>query len=370
MRTSLDPKRFIAVLQQPQALAAMSPPELEAVARYARRAGLLANLAERAATAGVVIPLLEDIFLGACKFAREHSRRIEWELAQLAPLASRFGCPVVVLKGGAYLAIDLPSARGRLLADLDLMVPGAKIGSVEALMLENGFQQHKQDDYDQHYYRAWMHELPPMSHLARGTTVDLHHNVAPPVSRLKIDASLLFESAVPLAGFAPFRRLGDQDLVLHLCIHMFHDGELHNTLRELCDLDAMLRRFGADDAFWSGLLDRARRLGAERPLYHGVFFARQLLDTPVPGHVVEALRDVAPALPFRGLVHAAMRRAILPEAGERPQAWRSVAEQLLLLRAHWLRMPPGMLARHLWTQVRRRGGLKTAEQSAGGQHGV
>lgn len=370
MRTSLDPKRFIDTLKQPQVLVGMSTPELEAVSRYARRAGLLANLAERAESAGVHIEPLSDIFAGARKFAREHSRRIEWELLQLAPLASRFDCPVLVLKGGAYLAIDLPSARGRLVSDLDLMVPGEHIGPVEALMLENGFQQHKQDDYDQHYYRAWMHEIPPMSHLARGTTVDLHHNIAPPVSRLKVDVAKLFESAVPLEGFPPFRRLGDQDLVLHLCIHMFHDGELHNVLRELFDLDAMLRRFGAVDAFWTDLLARARQLEASRPLYYGVFFARKLLGTPVPPSVVDALRVVAPTRPMRWLIQSAMQRAILPEEGERPQAWRLLAEQLLLVRAHWLRMPPMMLMRHLWTQVRRRGGLKTAEQAAGGQHGV
>jgi hypothetical protein len=76
-----------------------------------------------------------------------------------------------------------------------------------------------------------MHELPPMGHVARGTTVDLHHNIAPPVSRLKVDAAKLFERAVPLRDDLPFLRLGDEDMVLHLCVHMFHDGELHNALR-------------------------------------------------------------------------------------------------------------------------------------------
>ena len=143
-------------------------------------------------------------------------------------------------------------------------------------MLSNGYRSQKQDDYDQHYYREWMHELPPMVHAARGTTVDLHHNIAPPVSRLKIDAAKLIERAVPLEGASPFKRLGDEDLVLHLCVHMFHDGELDNALRELFDLDALLRRFGDNQDFWDRLIARARRYHWEgvRPCRYRFFLKR------------------------------------------------------------------------------------------------
>ena len=44
-----------------------------------------------------------------------------------------------------------------------------------------------------------------------------------------------------------------------------------------------------------------------------------------------------------------------------PQLWRRVAVGFLSLRSHWLRMPFGLLVRHLWHQARRRGGLKTAQ---------
>ena len=367
MNRPLDANLLIRSLRSPRLLADLSPPELEQVVRYARRAGLLANLAARARAADVEIPALADLFEGAEVYAAEYTRAIRWEMHQLAPLVAGLECPVVVLKGGAYLGMGLPSAEGRLVSDLDLMVPQGYLEPVEALMLANAYHSQKQDEYDQQYYREWMHELPPLVHAARGTVVDLHHNIAPPVSRLKIDAARLFERAVLLADGSPYLRLGDEDLVLHLCVHMFHDGELHNALRELFDLDAMLRRFGADDRFWAGLYERAREMGLLRPLYYGLRFSRRLLQTPVPDPVSRSLQAHAPLPPLRWLVEWAMRRAILPEQGERLSPLKAMAEQLMFLRAHWLRMPAGMLARHLWTQFRRRGGLKTAEQAAAGK---
>ena len=362
MQDSLSAPLFIHALMCPDTLTQHSVRELEGIVRYARRAGLLANLAERAQAEGVDVPELADVFEGAQMYAREHSRRIEWEMAQLEPLVRELDCPVLVLKGGAYLAMDLLSSRGRLLSDLDLMVPKQDIRQVESLLLRHAYRSQKQDAYDQHYYREWMHELPPLVHVARGTVVDLHHNIAPPVSRLKLDAANLFQRAVPLVEGSPYLRLSDEDLVLHLCIHMFHDGELHNALRELCDLDAMLRRFGGDEDYWMRLLQRAQALGVLRPLYYGTRFARLLLNTPLPEELVRYLEIAAPLQPLRGLIESAMRRAILPPEGERPGFLDAASEQLLFLRAHWLRMPPLMLLRHLFTQARRRGGFKTAEK--------
>lgn len=354
---------FVSVMRCPSGLQGLSDDALDQLLRYARRAGLFGNLVARAKAAGVEMPALNDLFLGGELFAAEHMRRIDWELHQLAPLLRQADFPVVVLKGGAYLLMQLPSAIGRLVADLDLLVPEDALARAESVMLSNGYLAQKQEHYDQQYYRNWMHELPPMYHPARGATVDLHHNIAPPVSRLKIDAGKLLERAVRLTPGLPYLRLSDEDMVLHLCIHMFHDGELHNALRELFDLDAVLRRFGDIGGFPERLMHRAVELGCVRPLYHGLHFAQVLLGTPVDAGLTRALARHAPARPWRWGLHALMRRALLPDQSERPALAKQLAEQFLFLRAHWLRMPPRMLLGHLLTQYRRRGGLKTAEQA-------
>ena len=56
--------------------------------------------------------------------------------------------------------------------------PGAS-SLAEQLLLHAGWSHMKADEYDQHYYREWMHELPPLQHKERGTVVDLHHGILP-----------------------------------------------------------------------------------------------------------------------------------------------------------------------------------------------
>lgn len=337
------------------------------VFRYARRAGLLGNLVARARACGLQDEVFDGLAEGAWLYAAEHSRRIEWELAQLKPVLGTLGVPVVLLKGAAYLRLGLPSAQGRLVSDIDLMVPHDHLGAVEQVMRDTGYLAQKQDDYDQYYYREWMHELPPMAHAARGTIVDLHHNIAPPVSRLKINAQGLLQAAVPFPDDDFWMRLSDEDMVLHLCVHLFHDGEMHNGLRELFDLDSLLRHFAHDEAFWVRLLARAQEMALMRPLYYGLHFCRTLLATPVAAEVEAYLDVAAPLQPLRGVLQLAMQHALLPETRERLSWRKGVSEQILFLRSHWLRMPPRMLVRHLWTQYRRRGGLKTAEQAQDGK---
>lgn len=363
MGDALDFRLLVDVMNHPAKIEALSVVDLDRLVRFARRSNVLANLAQRVRAESHVPASLEDVFQGAEIYAAEQSRRIEWELQQLAPYIRDLGCPVLVLKGGAYLAMGLRSSRYRLVSDVDLLVAESEVSRVEAHMLAHGYRSKEEEEYDERYYREWMHEVPPMLHLARGTVVDLHHTISPPVSRLPVDADKLIERSVPLEQFEPFRRLCDEDLVLHLCIHMFHAGELDNSLRELFDLDAMLRRFAEDDSFWTRLPARSQEMAAIRPLYFGVHFCHRLLHTPIPDEVRRFLDIAAPLQPWRGVLEAMMQRSLLPEAGERPSLLRAFSVDMMLWRAHWLRMPTGMLIKHLWTQMRRRGGLKTREEA-------
>ncbi len=352
---------MLSLLQRPDDLTRLPLPRLDGALRYAETCRLLSSLGRRVRGAGVAERLPQearDRIFSASMWADEQARALRWESYFVGKILAGRDIPVIVLKGGAYLLGGFANADGRLVSDLDLMVPANHLQEAEQALLAAGYEYHKVDDYDQSYYREWMHELPPLVNPHRGLVVDLHHNVAPPVSRLKIPAERLFEQAVPLVE--GFLRLGDEDLVLHLCVHMFHDGELNNALRELLDLDGLLRTFGADDAYWDRLLDRAQALGLQRPLYYGVACSRRLLETPVPRPVLGRLERFAPVWPAPMM--ALMCRGILPETFDQRSLRRTLAINFLYWRSHWLRMPPAMLVKHLFTQMRRRGGLKRGDQ--------
>src|SRR5690606_2115721 len=111
--------------------------------------------------------------------------------------------------------------------------------------------------------------------------------------RVRVDARLLLEAAVPLEapGVAPgLWTLAPEDMVLHNSAHLIQDGDLSGSVRDLVDADALIRDFAARDAeFWSRLPVRARQLGLERALFYVLRFARRLLGTPVPTSVDAAL---------------------------------------------------------------------------------
>ena len=192
-----------------------------------------------------------------------------------------------------------------------------------------------------------MHEIPPLRHTARGTTIDVHHNIVPPTGAHALEARRMTDWAVAAGGSDGFAVLAAADMVLHAAVHLFDDGEFVNALRDLDDINLLLRRFGSDQDFWPGLQRRAARLGLGRPLYYALRYAHRLLDTPVPVRVLEA-----PALaPPRRLARAAMdwvfRRALRPHHPSAALPFTGLALFFLYLRAHYLRMPLHLLLPHL-----------------------
>jgi hypothetical protein len=143
-------------------------------------------------------------------------------------------------------------------------------------------------------------------------------------------------------------------MVLHSAAHLFQEGELENGLRDLTDLDALLRHFGAEAGFWDQLVPRARELGLERPLFYALRYARRLLETPVPEAVWTEAQAGGPGGGVRRLMDRLVERALLPEPDDEARWGTWLARGLLFVRGHWLRMPPLLLARHLARKAVRR----------------
>ena len=170
------------------------------------------------------------------------------------------GAPVILLKGAAYLAMQLPAARGRSFSDVDVLVPKARLSQVESALMQRGWMTTHHSAYDQRYYREWMHELPPLRHLQRQSVLDVHHTILPETARLRPDATLLLSAALPVPGWDGVAVLAPTDMVLHSMTHLFHNDELSRGLRDLSDLDLLLRHFAVDATWWRNLVERARTL--------------------------------------------------------------------------------------------------------------
>ncbi|WP_200383738.1 nucleotidyltransferase family protein [Rhodocyclus tenuis] len=340
----------VRALQESCQPASLSLAEWDLLIRQGRRANLLGRLAiglSRANTLLAVPAQPRMHLISAAKMAERQNLAIRWEVSCIAEALASAGVDLILLKGAAYVMAGLPTAEGRTFSDVDILVPKEQIEEAESALMIHGWQGAHHDAYDQRYYRQWMHEIPPMLHVRRGTTIDVHHTILPETARVKVNTAALFEDPLPVAGFSNVHVLKPIDMVLHSATHLFHEGELDNGLRDLFDLDSLFRHFGDDASFWTGLLPRAEVLGLHRPLYYAIVFARQMLDTPVPPTVIAALPGIAPGPAVRWLMHFCYARALRPNHASCHVRGAWLARKALYIRAHWLRMPFFLLVRHL-----------------------
>jgi hypothetical protein len=114
-------------------------------------------------------------------------------------------------------------------------------------------------------------------------------------------------------------------------------------LRNLWDIDRLLREFGAAHTdFWRRLNERAAHHGLLSAVTRAARLAYDLYGTPVP----ERWR-------MGGSADALFRARLLARDGW-GRTRRPALRLVFYVRSHWLRMPPHMLARHLWRKARKK----------------
>lgn len=348
----LDPM-IERALTQPQTLLELSPCQWDRLIQSARRLGLLARIQLLIAERGLLdaVPTQPKLHLESARIVADNEQRImRWEVNRIQRALGELSKPVILLKGAAYLLAGLSVAKGRISTDVDILVDKTDIADVESALLKHGWEHTKVDEYDQFYYRVWSHELPPLRHRERGTTVDVHHTILPLTGRCHPDPKKLLAEAITLDG-SQFKILAPADLVLHSAAHAFQDGDLVRGLRDLVDLDDLLRYFGVEADFWDRLLQRSQDLDLTRPLYYALRYTSLILHTPVPAAVLEQTKRFAPAW-LAGLI---MDRLVIHAVNDRLTGGRRFIQAFsswaLYMRQHWLRMPPFLLARHLVHQM-------------------
>ena len=343
---------LVRVLRVPELMAGLALSEWDLLLRQALAANLTASLyclADEQRLLAQAPPQPRRHLEWAGTLLRRHGAAVRFEVARIGAALDALGLDLILLKGAAYTMATLPPARGRLFSDIDILVPKAAIAEVESQLMLAGWMSTHHDEYDQRYYRVWMHEIPPMQHMHRGSVIDVHHAILPLTAALRPDPDKLRAASVALAGAGEkVRVLAPADMVLHSATHLFQDGEFDKGLRDLLDLHRLLQHFGAEPQFWDGLPPRAVELELARPLYYALRYCTRLLGTAVPPAVVAALQPAAPGPALLALMDALFGRALLPVHASCADRWTSLAHSLLYIRGNWLRMPPLMLARHLF----------------------
>lgn len=341
---------LLAALRDPQSVLQLSPSQWDLLIRQTRHANLLGRLYERLCAAGLEADIPQrprNHLQSGAIMATQQQYSIRREARLLRDALAPYEIPLILLKGAAYVAGKLPAAQGRLFADIDILVPHERLDAAESALMLTGWQSSVTDAYDQRYYRRWMHELPAMRHIFRGTTLDVHHTILPPTARLKPDARLLIEASAEIPDLPGVRTLALEDLILHSASHLFHEGEPDNLLRDLTDLDLLLQHLGRDDAAWDALLARAGQLQLSGPLGLALRYTESLLNTPIPARIGKQVGNDTTGSAGQRLLDLLYSRMLRPQHPSTADRLTPLARKALYIRAHWLRMPPLLLAYHL-----------------------
>jgi hypothetical protein len=354
-----DSRLLVRLLADPAAAEAGA--DWTALIASARAESLIGALAWR--LKGLALPPRVEALLEAARRDGEAGRaQALWEAEMARRALAPLGVPVVLLTGTAYAAAGLEAGRGRSIGDLDILVPRAALPDVERALLAAGWEWVKEDAYDDLYYRRWMHELPPLIHRERDRMIDVHHAILPLTARPKPDMAAMIEDRVTLVD--GLFVLSPPDMIVHAAAHLFADGDLAGGLRNLWDIDRLLREFGERHAdFWPALHQRARRHGLLPTVGRAVRLAGHLYGTPInwgqlpispgasgSGEMRSAEIGYCPQLTAADAFY--LRRLLARDGWGR--ARRPFTRLGFYVRSHWLRMPPLMLARHLWVKARRR----------------
>lgn len=346
-RAVTDAMPLVRVLRDPAVIADLAPADWTAILTIARAEQLIAALAWRCD--GLPLPPHVAAILADARDAAEAGRRAAlWEAEMARRALAPLDGPVVLLKGTAYVAAGLAAGQGRFIGDLDILVRRAALPAIEAALLAAGWEWVKPDAYDDAYYRTHMHELPPLIHRERDRMIDVHHTILPLTARPTPDAAALIGDAIPLRDGLSV--LAPADMIVHAAAHLFADGDLAGGLRNLWDIHRLVEEFGVD-----GLADRAARHALWPATHRALRLASELFATPIP----DAWRGPLAA-------DALYRRRLLARDGW-GRARCPVTRLGFYIRSHALRMPPPLLARHLWTKWRRQRG---ASRSSAGSNSV
>ncbi len=353
MRTLLD------VMKQPDTSQTLSAKEWELLINQARASNLLGRVRYLLERDGKLsyIPARAKSHLDAHQIiAEQQARQTLLELKEIHQALSASVSPIVILKGSAYVALKLPCHLGRTFSDIDILVPKSCVQLAEHGLLFNGWQRSLVDDYDDMYYRKWMHEIPPLKHASRGTVVDIHHNILPPTNASVPDASKFNTQTIEVDNVGPVTLLDDFDLIVHSATHLFSESEYHNGLRDLSDLDLMFQHFietthhkhQSPEEFFNHLIQRSQALGLAHFVMLALLFCTSVLSTNLPGETKVHVDRYFKQTRLHVLRRFCFTQAFTPNHKSTKSWKKALALFLLYLRGHYLRMPLKLLIPHLF----------------------
>lgn len=338
---------LLQAMSKPQVTKQFSIHNWQLLIQQARRARILGRLYYLLRNDGIKIP--ERIawhFESDVIISKQQKLQYIRELAEIKRFLPN-DLSFSVLKGAAYMLHNLPLSIGRLCADIDLLVVKESLDKVEFHLKFAHWVRSDIDEYDNKYYRLWMHEIPPLFHAKKGTVLDVHHNILPLTNKDCPDPNSFHYQLINVEGIGEISTLSNTDLFIHSAVHLFTESEFDNGLRDLSDLQILLDVFTQDNAhFVEILIGRAQDLGLEPYVNLALRYCLLIFDSVQIPLVLKTSILESNSLRLKGLDFCFLR-VFNSRHSSCQSKFAFLADFLLYCRGHYIRMPLSLLLPHM-----------------------
>ncbi len=253
-----------------------------------------------------IMDQLHDIYYG--NLARNIP--LSYELDKILHVFEKKGIPIVVLRGLALAQTIYKNIALRVTADIDLLVQKKDLSRVAKTLLELEFTSPQRELITKEYSA----ELCFTKQGASGgkglgsAVIDVHQEITSSI-RLKKIIKTNTEEVIKRARPVRIKDVNmlvmtPEDLLLHLTLrHCFQ------RLIRLCDIAEVIKA-KKNQLNWQSLLQKAKENRLSIIMYYTLYYARQLLEAPVPEHV---LKELTPHWYRKKILDSLLSRAVYPD---------------------------------------------------------
>jgi len=234
---------------------------------------------------------------------------LSYELNEILDVFEKKGIPIVVLRGLALVQTIYKNIALRVTTDIDLLVKKKDLPPVAKTLLELDFRLPHSilitEEYSAELCFA-KRDASKGKHLG-SVYIDVHQDITSSIRLkeiIKSDTEGVIRRAHPVrVKDVNMLVMASEDLILHLTLrHCFE------RLIRLCDIAEVIRA-KKDELNWQLLLEKAKENRLSTITYYTLYYARQLLEAPVPEHV---LKELTPNWCRKKLLDNLLSRAIYP----------------------------------------------------------
>ncbi len=257
-----------------------------------------------------------------------HNILLSNELNKILNVFDKKGIPVVVLRGLALAQIIYKNIALRSTIDIDLLVQKKDLSRVVRALLELKFTSPQSGLIRKEYSAELCFVKRGVGRVKSLPTiyVDVHQDITSSIRLkriIKTDTEGVVKRAHP-TGIEDVNMLimVPEDLLLHLTLrHCFE------RLIRLCDIAEVIK-LKQSELNWQSLVQKARENRIVGVMYYTLWYARQLLEAPVPEYV---FKELAPNWWRKSMLDALLSNAVYPDDASNLSRGRKYFLQILMV---------------------------------------